>query len=218
MVQCSQMCSRSGSGQLSRWSQTSQLCPFAPRLCACRAWRAISRLAASRRRCSACVSGASSRAPVQRTCHATPAAVEDMCVDHGGAHVALAEQLLKRPDVVAILEQVCRERVPKRVAAGGLRDAGARGYLRSSARGSSTLPASSARSRGCWVRTRSSCAASAAPEAAKNPTKPRTSRFLHGSAEPGGNVHRRSSVAHWAKSISCWDHELRLGRSIWRRQ
>ncbi len=105
MVQCSQMCSRSWSGQLSRSSLTSQLCPFAPTLCAYRI-RAISRYAASRRRCSACVSGASSRAPVQRTCHATPAAVEDMCVDHGGAHVAVAEQLLIRPDVVAILEHL----------------------------------------------------------------------------------------------------------------
>ena len=48
-----------------------------------------------------------------------------MSVDHGSAHVAVAEQLLDRPDVVAILKQVCRERVPERVAAGGLRDASA---------------------------------------------------------------------------------------------
>src|SRR5437870_4551885 len=56
------MCSRSWSGQLESLSQTSQLCPLAPTLCAYHT-RAISRHAASRRRCSACVSGASSRAP-----------------------------------------------------------------------------------------------------------------------------------------------------------
>jgi hypothetical protein len=37
------------------------------------------------------------------------AAVEDVCVDHGRREVAVAQQLLDRPDVVAALEQVGRE-------------------------------------------------------------------------------------------------------------
>ena len=62
MVRCSRMCVSSGSGQSSRSSRTSQLCAFARTLCAHRI-RAISRYAASRRQCGACVSSASSRSP-----------------------------------------------------------------------------------------------------------------------------------------------------------
>ena len=54
--------------------------------------------------------------------HPPSAAIEDVRVDHGRADVAVAEQLLDRADVVTVLEQMGRERVPESVASGGLRD------------------------------------------------------------------------------------------------
>jgi hypothetical protein len=45
------------------------------------------------------------------------AAVQDVRVDLRGRHVPVAEELLDGPDVAAILEQVCGERVPQRVRA-----------------------------------------------------------------------------------------------------
>src|SRR5439155_24470949 len=50
--------------------------------------------------------------------------VQDVGVDLRRAHVAVAEQFLNRPDVVAVLEQVRGERVAERVATRGLGDAG----------------------------------------------------------------------------------------------
>lgn len=46
------------------------------------------------------------------------AAVEHMGVDHGGAHILMAQQLLDGADVLAPLQQVGGKRVPEGVAAG----------------------------------------------------------------------------------------------------
>src|SRR4029453_12309047 len=50
-------------------------------------------------------------------------------IDLGGRHARVAEQLLDDPHVRAPLEQVGRERVPERVRADPLADAGAGGVL-----------------------------------------------------------------------------------------
>ena len=47
--------------------------------------------------------------PVHGAHHAATAAVQDVRVDHRRGDVALAEQLLHRPDGVAVLEQMRRE-------------------------------------------------------------------------------------------------------------
>jgi Protein of unknown function (DUF1173) len=46
---------------------------------------------------------------IERAAHAPPTAVEHVGVDHRGGYVAVAEQLLHGPDVVARLQQVGRE-------------------------------------------------------------------------------------------------------------
>src|SRR5213593_719528 len=61
---------------------------------------------------------------VQGAADTAAAAIEDVGVDHGGADVAVADELLDGPDVVAGLEEVGGERVAQSVAAGGLCDAG----------------------------------------------------------------------------------------------
>ena len=48
------------------------------------------------------------------------AAVEDVGVDHGGGHVAVAQKLLDSSNVVARLEEVGGEAVPEGVAGGWL--------------------------------------------------------------------------------------------------
>src|SRR3970282_1202083 len=48
--------------------------------------------------------------PIHRLPAPPPATVQDVRVDHRGAHVAVAEQFLDRSNVVPILEQVGRER------------------------------------------------------------------------------------------------------------
>jgi len=53
---------------------------------------------------------------VHRAANAAPAAVEDVCVDHRGTHIPVPQQLLDRPDVVSVLEQVGGERVTECVA------------------------------------------------------------------------------------------------------
>jgi hypothetical protein len=54
------------------------------------------------------------------------APVQDVCVDHGGADVLVAEEFLNCPDVVAVLQQVGGRGVAKRVAAHALGARGAR--------------------------------------------------------------------------------------------
>lgn len=58
---------------------------------------------------------------------APTAAVEDVGVDHGGAYVALAEQLLNGADIVAVLQKMGGEGVPDGVADRGPGDARATG-------------------------------------------------------------------------------------------
>jgi len=62
--------------------------------------------------------GGVSRQPVQGAPHPSATLVEDMGVDHGGADIFVAEELLDGTKVVAVLQQVGRERVAQRVAVG----------------------------------------------------------------------------------------------------
>ena len=55
------------------------------------------------------------RTSVRRAPHPATTAVQDVCVDHSRADVLVAEELLDGPDVVAVLQEVGRERVPQRV-------------------------------------------------------------------------------------------------------
>jgi len=55
--------------------------------------------------------------------------IQHVRVDHRGAHVAVAEQFLDRPDVIAGFEQMRRKRVTKRVARGGSRDSSRMGGI-----------------------------------------------------------------------------------------
>ena len=48
---------------------------------------------------------------VRRAPHTSAATIEDVSVDHGRAHVPMAEELLNGADVIAAFEQVCGERV-----------------------------------------------------------------------------------------------------------
>jgi len=49
--------------------------------------------------------------PVDWASHGGRASIQHVGIDHRCAHVAVPEQLLHRPDVVVVLEQVGRERV-----------------------------------------------------------------------------------------------------------
>ena len=53
--------------------------------------------------------------PVERTANAKPAAVQDVQIPHGRAHVTMAEQLLHRANVLTVFKQVGRERVAQRI-------------------------------------------------------------------------------------------------------
>jgi hypothetical protein len=53
---------------------------------------------------------------VRRALHPLSATVEDVRVDHCGANVLVPKELLPRADIVPVLEQMCGERVPNRVA------------------------------------------------------------------------------------------------------
>ena len=66
---------------------------------------------------------------VQRAHYAQWAAVEDVGVDHGRLQVAVAEQGLDGSDVGAVLEQMRRKGVPKRVGGDALRQSGPGGGL-----------------------------------------------------------------------------------------
>src|SRR5262245_60854665 len=60
----------------------------------------------------------------------TGAAVEDVCVDHRGADIAMAEKLLHGPNVVPALEEMGGEAVTQRMRPDGLaQTGGARGEL-----------------------------------------------------------------------------------------
>ena len=49
--------------------------------------------------------------------HAEPSTVEDVRVNHRRAQVPVPQEFLYCPDVIPILQEVRRERMPKRVAA-----------------------------------------------------------------------------------------------------
>ena len=68
--------------------------------------------------------GPASQDTISRAQDTAAAAIQDVRVDHGRADVAMAEELLDGADVVAVLEQVGRERVAKCVTARVLGDAG----------------------------------------------------------------------------------------------
>ena len=55
--------------------------------------------------------------------------VEDMRIDHRRADVFMAEQLLDRPDIVPVFEQVSRERMPQTVTGDMLRYGGPHGRV-----------------------------------------------------------------------------------------
>ena len=61
---------------------------------------------------------------IKRARRAVATLVEDMRVNRRGADIAVAEQLLHRPDVVSGREQMGGERMPERVAADRLGDSG----------------------------------------------------------------------------------------------
>ena len=48
---------------------------------------------------------------IQGAEHSAPSLVEHMRVNHGGAHIRMAEQLLHRANVVTRLQQMCGKRV-----------------------------------------------------------------------------------------------------------
>src|SRR5256885_14183490 len=52
------------------------------------------------------------------------ATVENVGIDHGGADVVMAEELLHRPDVIAGFKEMGSERMPERVTRGPLGDSG----------------------------------------------------------------------------------------------
>jgi hypothetical protein len=59
--------------------------------------------------------GSSPEQPVRRASDSGGAAVQHVRVDHRGAHIAVAQQFLNRADVVAVFEEVRRERMAERV-------------------------------------------------------------------------------------------------------
>ncbi len=65
--------------------------------------------------------------PIRGASDRTRAPVEDMRVDHGRTDVVVAQELLDRPDVMAIVQQVGGEGVTQGVAAHALGDASAEG-------------------------------------------------------------------------------------------
>lgn len=59
---------------------------------------------------------------IERASHARGPTVENVGVDHGRLQIAVSEKLLNGSDVVAAVEEVRGERVPKRVTRRGFRD------------------------------------------------------------------------------------------------
>jgi len=61
--------------------------------------------------------------PVRRAAHAAPASVQDVRVDHCRSNVFVSKEFLHGTNVVTVGQQVCRERVPERMARDSLREA-----------------------------------------------------------------------------------------------
>ena len=62
---------------------------------------------------------------VKRTAYRAAAELQHVGVDHGGRHIGVPEKILHGSDIVAGLEQVCRECMPEAVRSGRLGDAAA---------------------------------------------------------------------------------------------
>ncbi len=85
---------------------------------------------------------------IERAAHAEAAAVEDVGIDHGGLHVAMAEELLHGADIVAVLEQMGGEGVAEGVTGDALGEAGQSGGLADGALepgGAEVVPSDAAR-------------------------------------------------------------------------
>ena len=54
---------------------------------------------------------------VQGTADSQSRFLHDVCIDHGGSHVPVSEQLLDRADIVSFFQEVGRERMSERVGA-----------------------------------------------------------------------------------------------------
>ena len=54
---------------------------------------------------------------IEWAAHTSAAPIQDVDIDHRGTDIAMAQQLLHRTDVITILNQVRRKRVPERMAA-----------------------------------------------------------------------------------------------------
>ena len=76
------------------------------------------------RDCEACRGLPSWSRAVQWAAHRAAAAIEDVCIDHGGGDVAMAQQLLDGADIVAVFNEMCCETVAQRVTAALLGDIG----------------------------------------------------------------------------------------------
>jgi len=92
----------------------------APRYLARRRWGVAQRLRPVRRQGQP---GSRQEHPVGGASDACGAQVEDVGVDHGGADIAVAEELLDGPDVMVVLQQMGGEGMAKDVTRGGLGDA-----------------------------------------------------------------------------------------------
>lgn len=55
---------------------------------------------------------------VCRAVHAVSVSIEDMCIDYGWTDVLLPEDLLDRPNIIAVLKQMGRKRMLERVKSG----------------------------------------------------------------------------------------------------
>ncbi len=55
---------------------------------------------------------------IGRTPNPLASAIQDMGIDHRRFHVTMAQQLLHRSDVVAVLQQVRRKRMPEGMTTG----------------------------------------------------------------------------------------------------
>ena len=56
--------------------------------------------------------------PIHRAAHGRRTAIEDMGVDHRSLDVAMAQEFLDRPDIIAGFEQVRGEGMPEGVTSG----------------------------------------------------------------------------------------------------
>src|ERR1700687_5321812 len=54
---------------------------------------------------------------IERTPHTATAFIQDMRIDHRGAHVLVTQEFLHGPNIVARFQQMGRKAVPKRVTA-----------------------------------------------------------------------------------------------------